>query len=569
MQLTPFAISGLFIVATNLPLLCFILFKGKTRVAYIYAMEMLCVTLWGIGTFLGGYNQDYSSASIIWKLAYSPVLFIPAFSLHTITLLTGKRLRVCTILVYMQALFFLMITWSGKMFSDVTLVFNSFYYPNGTTFYTISFAIWMAIICLAHIELFEYYKKIYTKQIFLFFIATAMGFGGGITNFLPGFGIYIYPYGNYLIGLYPLFITYAILKHQLLDIEIVIKKSIAYSLSLAFISIIYLSIVVFLEKALQQIIGYHSMAISIFTAFVVGLLFFPLRNRIQHSIDRIFFHGTQVEIAQENERLRQELTQTEKLKAVATLASGMAHEIKNPLTAIKTFAEFLPLKKHDPEFLEKFSKIVGNEVGRIDGLVHQLLEFAKPSPPVFVKTDIHKLLDDTLDFLNSKFVQHKINIIKDYINTDDHRSGTDGHRLGENLSLNIDPNQIRQVFLNIFLNAIEAMGAGGELTIQTTDQRPETRDQKLEKSLVSSLESKVCSDYLKIAITDTGCGIDKKDLSHIFDPFFSKKDGGTGLGLAIVHGIIKEHGGKITVESTVGVGTTFVVEMPIAKKVIG
>lgn len=130
------------------------------------------------------------------------------------------------------------------------------------------------------------------------------------------------------------------------------------------------------------------------------------------------------------------------------------HTKLNPPTAIKTFSEYLPQKLEDKEFLQKFSRIVGGEVNRIDALVNELLEFAKPAPLQLKHTNINKLISDTLDFLNSRFLQQSITIEK-------------------NLSAEcneptpIDPNKIKQVLLSIFLNAIEAMPGGGVLNVST------------------------------------------------------------------------------------------------------
>jgi len=318
-------------------------------------------------------------------------------------------------------------------------------------------------------------------------------------------------------------------------------------------------------------VGYSSLIISILYAFVIALFFNPVRNKIQHFADRIFLGKDPIQIARENELMRQELERTERLKAVATFASGMAHEIKNPLTSIKTFAEYLPKKRNDAEFLNKFSKIVSGEVGRIDSLVHQLLDFAKPAPLNLQTVDINSLLDDILGFLNNDFLKYKIKVIKEFntdehglkstddhglniseFNTDEHGlKSTDDHRL--NISDNSclikgDSNQLRQAFLNLFLNAIDAMPDGGTLSITTSicDNSPEEK-------------------FAEISVKDTGCGIPKEDLPHIFEPFYSKKEEGTGLGLSIVYNIIKEHKGSIKAESRLGKGTTFIIKLPIAE----
>jgi signal transduction histidine kinase len=358
-----------------------------------------------------------------------------------------------------------------------------------------------------------------------------IGFGGGIMNFLPAFNINIFPYGNFIIIIPSFIVTYIIFKHQLFDIAVVIKKSFIYSILITIISLTYLIIVVSLERLSQGVVGYRSIYISIFTAFGFGLVLVPLHKKIQHCVDNIFFKGSQEEIARQNELLREQVAQAERLKTVATLASGIAHEIKNPLTAMKTFTEHLPQKMDDKEFLSKFSRIVGHEVDRIDNLVHQLLDFAKPSPLTLAKINLNELLCDTLDLLSSHFVKCRIQLIRNF-------------ECSKNFSFVLaDFNKLRQAFLNILLNAIEAMPDGGTLTVQLA----------------------IHDSRITIYVIDTGPGIPAKDLKHIFDPFYTTKDHGTGLGLSITQRIIEEHSGKIFIESEAGKGTMVRIEMPSAE----
>ncbi|MFT5387800.1 MAG: signal transduction histidine kinase, partial [Candidatus Omnitrophota bacterium] len=331
----------------------------------------------------------------------------------------------------------------------------------------------------------------------------------------------IYPLG-YLISTIGLtVIAYAILRHQLLDIKIVIEKGLVYSGLLASISLIYITCIFTCEQFVQSYYGYHSFPISMLIAIFLGIILIPLRNRIQVFVDRLLYKGSTSEIAKKVELLEREVAEQEKFKAIATLASGMAHEIKNPLTAIKIFSEFLPERMEDKEFLLKFSKIVGNEVKRIDDIITQLLDFSKPAPINTQPTDIHSLIDDTLDFLNSKLIYKHIDIKKHY---------------APNTLINIDKNQIRQCLLNLFLNAIDAMPNGGSITITT----------------LSSHALKTHQPTFQISIQDTGIGIAKDKIKNIFNPFYTQKDTGTGLGLAITKGIIEEHGGEISVESIKG-----------------
>ncbi|MFC1549182.1 nitrogen regulation protein NR(II), partial [Candidatus Omnitrophota bacterium] len=234
----------------------------------------------------------------------------------------------------------------------------------------------------------------------------------------------------------------------------------------------------------------------------------------------------------ENIKLREEIQKSEKLKAVATLAAGMAHEIKNPLTSIKTFTEYLPQKYNDPDFIEKFNKIVGGEVDRINHIVRQLLEFSRPGKLHAKETNTNKLLDETLSLLNNDFLKYGIKITRNYSRIP---------------AITSDSAQIKQVFLNLFLNAIDSMKNGGSISVRT---------------------KQVNYDTISVEIEDAGEGIAKDDIDLIFDPFFSRKDGGTGLGLSVVLGIIKKHGGKINIKSTLGKGTTFTISLPVKQQTV-
>jgi signal transduction histidine kinase len=215
------------------------------------------------------------------------------------------------------------------------------------------------------------------------------------------------------------------------------------------------------------------------------------------------------------------------MKAVATLAAGLAHEIKNPLASIKTFTEYLETRKDDPEFLAKFRKIVGGEVERINLIVQQLLEFAKPVPPKLAPVEVSRVVDETLEFLNQEIVERHVEVRRDYAPA------------GLVLA---DRQQLKQVFLNLFLNSLQAMNGAGRLQIQTQRRGAD----------------------LAVTIADNGCGIESKHLPRLGEPFFTTKANGTGLGLAVVRGIIQEHGGKLRVESQPGQGTDVQLTLPMA-----
>ncbi len=543
--MTPFALSGLLILITSLGLGILVLIKtSHIFTNRLWAYFNFAIGLWGLSAYKVGSTHDPQSALLWIKIGQIGVIIIPVLLLHFSTYFLEQKNKYLVTGAYLVGAFFLITLIAGQFITHVKFMFNSFYYPtNPPILYIIFFFIWIAYVTITY-QLA--YKKIKTtsgeqrNKIKYFFLSTAIGYAGGVTNFFPAFGINLYPYGNFLVAIFPIVMTFVILKFHLMDINVIIRRSLIYSLLVTAITLIFFISVLVSEHLFNQVIHYQNVTVSIVMASLIALIFIPLKNKIQGLVDRAFFKATPMEMAIQNEQLRREVTHSEHMKSIAILASGMAHEIKNPLTPIKTFSEQLPSRLDDKEFLLKFSKIINKEVDRIDNLVQELLNFAKPSPPQLKPVNIHQLIGQTLDLLNNETIRHKINLNTSFGN--------------KNILINIDPQQIKQALLNIFLNAIEAMSNGGTLTVNT--------------SVIANPSSGVIArseatkQSLIIEITDTGCGIAPKDLPHIFDPFFSKKDQGTGLGLSITHEIIKNHNGKILAESELGKGTTFKIELP-------
>jgi len=251
--------------------------------------------------------------------------------------------------------------------------------------------------------------------------------------------------------------------------------------------------------------------------------------------------ANQTSVAIENARLYEDLKRSksyirraDRLASLGTLTAGLAHEIRNPLVAIKTLTQLLPERLDDEEFRDQFLKIAASEVDRISSLVNELLEFARPSDPKLELEDIDTILDGMILLVSTEMKKKQINIIKDY---------------APNLpSLHIDREQIKQVFLNILLNAIEATTENGKITVKTR-----------------SFMKPGGELYLQIEFNDTGCGIPGEYIEDIFNPFFTTKSTGSGLGLSISNQIIQEHRGYIDVESQLGKGSSFFINLPVNK----
>jgi signal transduction histidine kinase len=232
------------------------------------------------------------------------------------------------------------------------------------------------------------------------------------------------------------------------------------------------------------------------------------------------------------------LRRADRLSSLGLLTAGLAHEIRNPLVAIRTFTQLLPERYNDAEFRDGFQGLALKEVDRICGLINDLLSFARPSRPKVVLENMNDVVDGIIRILVSEAKEKNVEITRDF---------TAGLPM-----VWIDREQMKQVFMNLILNAIQAMkNQGGTISIST---RRHTKDQ-----------SGPAGQFVQVEIQDTGMGIPEENLDQIFDPFFTNKDEGSGLGLSISHQIVQEHGGYITVESKAGVGTSFFVNIPVGK----
>jgi len=237
----------------------------------------------------------------------------------------------------------------------------------------------------------------------------------------------------------------------------------------------------------------------------------------------------------ELKEIQYQLLQSEKLASIGKLAATIAHEINNPLNGILTYTKLIErklangtLKKGEiPKFLS-YLGIMERETERCSTIVRNLLDFARQrEPSLKTDVDINAVVDEALSLLANQIALQEITLEKRY---------------GQLPPIMADPMQLRQVFLNIILNSCEAMEDNATLTITT---------ELLKKEQV-----------VKVQIADNGVGIEEKDLSKIFDPFFTSKEKGTGLGLSVVYGIINSHQGTIQVKSTVGKGTSVTITLP-------
>ena len=233
----------------------------------------------------------------------------------------------------------------------------------------------------------------------------------------------------------------------------------------------------------------------------------------------------------EMKALEEKLRHADRLVAMGTLSAGLAHEIKNPLSAIKTFVQLLPKKFENPSFMEKFNTTVPREIDRINLLVEDLLELTRRRTRPLVNLDVNLLIHQVIDLHGEEMGKRHI-------------------AFENQLDRKIPPihgnsETLYRAFSNIVINSIQAMPSGGSLFI--------------------SSEQEQSSPMVKITFKDTGIGMDGETLKNLFNPFFTTKDKGAGLGMALTHKIIEDHRGMIEVSSEKGKGTTLILRLPVVK----
>jgi signal transduction histidine kinase len=265
----------------------------------------------------------------------------------------------------------------------------------------------------------------------------------------------------------------------------------------------------------------------------------------EHSLRLLEAVGGQVGVTIDNARLytrvsnyaeqlarsQAQLIQAEKLAAMGRLTASIAHELNNPLQAVQNCLHLILHRPLDEEKRAQYLRMAQEEATRLIDTVQNMLDFYRPSPNQHHATDVHQAIEDVLALADKRLERGRIRVRKLFE--------------PQLPLLNAAENQLKQVFLNLVINAVEAMPNGGEMHIST--------------------RFRSADEWLTIAFRDQGVGLSRKAMIHLFEPFYTTKSSGTGLGLSISYGIIEQHGGTIEVESKVGQGSCFTVKLPVSR----
>ncbi len=261
---------------------------------------------------------------------------------------------------------------------------------------------------------------------------------------------------------------------------------------------------------------------------VLNVAIAPLVSKEMKQIGRLII----LDDITDRDELERRLVQADKLSSIGLLAAGVAHEVNTPLAVISTYAQMLARQITDDSPQSKLLEKIARQTFRASEIVNSLLNFSRTSTTELVEVDLNRVVRETVGL-----IEHQLK------NAAVHTEFT----LADPLPvIRGNAGKLQQVFLNLFLNARDAMEGGGTLSVRTSNG----------------------GGAVRVEVVDTGQGIPSENLARIYDPFFTTKGArkGTGLGLSVTYGIVREHGGEIEVESQPGAGTRFVLEFPLARK---
>lgn len=274
-----------------------------------------------------------------------------------------------------------------------------------------------------------------------------------------------------------------------------------------------------LSEEYESIVRFQYLVFGL-SILIMGLIFVVLLLIVRKAENILH------ERARQQRELESQLNQAERLAALGQMVAGVSHEIRNPLGIIRSTAEFLGGMPDIGEHQKMLCGVIVEESSRLNNIVTEFLDFARPQTPRLRDCQLEDILRKNLVFLSPELEKHDIRMQHDLD--------------GKVMPIKADPDLLYRAFLNVFINAVQAMDQGGELRIHARED----------------------DGYYSLGIEDTGCGVSEENLTRIFDPFFTCKDRGSGLGLAIVRNIIEGHQGTIEIESEEGSGTRVTIELP-------
>jgi signal transduction histidine kinase len=527
--MNPFGIASLLTGLSSLGFGLFVFFKcPNRRVAKIWFLFSLSIAGWGFGALMFSQAKNPQTAIVAWRLTYLfGVLWISPLFYHFVCIFLELRRPKSILLQYVLSVFFLLCMPSRLFFRRIDFLWNSIFVTRSGIIHVVFFIWWISLVIYSHCLLLQALPNVSPSkknQIKYFFIAMLMGFSFGSLNFLYNFGVDIYPWVQFPVCLYPVIMAYAILKHRLMEITFVIRKTLLYSLMSAILAAIYGVTVTVLAFVLGTRHGVPSAFSYSLATVVITLLFNPLRVKIQRLIDRYFFR----------ESLDQEI--------LREATSGFVHEIKRPLANISLPAELCLMDLQDlKENRRPLNDIVEKMEQRLQYILHQTADAGDKIEAIRGSSAAHGTYSESINLKEviqkSLYAQeallkrHQVKLILD-INAG--LPFVQGHE-----------KQLEIVVSNLIKNAAEAMAL-----------QPIGAERKIQ------IKAHPSKDKIALTVEDSGPGIKREHLERLFEPYFTTKGvQGMGIGLYLSRQLLKAQGGSIEIQSEEGQGARCTVHL--------
>ncbi len=529
-----FALSGLLIIITSALMALVMFFGSRNRPQILWGVFCVSVFLWGLGAFNIATSGEAVDALFWWRIAYGGVICIPVLFVHFVYLFVRKQEGRLVPALYLLTLFYLLANFTGETFiHEVHHMFGSLYYLSPTPLYSSFVFFFIALVIHSHILLYRAYRAETGSrriQIEYFFVGSFVGFVGGSFSFYPVYGVEFYPYLNLAVALYPIIMGYAILKHRLLDLRVIMTELFIGMLWVFIFARILLATAESGERTANILLLLLSIVVGV---FLIRSVLKEIRQR--EEIERLAgkLEATNASLEAANERLKE----LDQLKS--EFVSLATHQIRGPITAIKGYASMLLEGDYGavPEVCKGPVETILQSSSSLAGIVQDFLDVSrieqgrmKYELTVF---DLSKLSEDVARELMPNVEKKGLKLVL---------------QIAPSMLVRADLGKMRQVIENLIDNA-QKYTREGTITVS------------LQKNGRGNAE---------LSVRDTGVGIKVETIPKLFQKFSRAEDAsranilGTGLGLYVARQLVGAQGGTIRAESAgAGKGSLFVVELPL------
>lgn len=467
-----------------------------------------CVAGWALFNTFSLLSRTEADSLRYLRWADAVALLTPVTLLHFAMAFSGRTRRGALRAAYAAAGLILLTVWTPWFLQSGQWKFGIWFERGGPMF--AAFAVLFVVTPAYGIHLLLQAARtaagLRRAQLLCLAMAGTVGFSGGFMWFLPALGIDIPPIGGHWIAVYCLLAMYAIVRYQFLDLRLAVRRSVVYSLLVTGLTVAYFTLSYAGEHYFQHAVGYQSLPWSIAMFALIALIFQPVKTRLQRWVDRWL------------------LPESPEASLRRVMAEAV-HDLRSPLTALRTYMTYLPERSADGSFMTQFQAVVGQEMVRLERLTADLLDYAKP-PRAHQPVSVRDLWESVIAVERPHLMSRAIAVTTQFQHNGAVVMG--------------DAGRLTRAFQNLIVNARDAVPTGGKITVMT----------------------RTVPGAIEITVADTGPGIPAEHLPRLFDPFFTTKPHGTGLGLAIVQRIIHDHGGTVAVVSPRLPGTVFTIRLP-------